>query len=204
MRRGAQSARAAAVILSALCLVGCAATTPPVETNSAPTTLQFTGPYAEEFKANYESSSSDFVRAVLSDSQVTDQEYSEMRSAFSNCLSASGISIEFKEDGSFTTKSPTSMSNDTSHANTVRCSKESGEDLIGSLYSFVHRNPERLDENTIMAACLVRQKVVTADYDSKDFARDSVAGDFTFTDPTNGQKALETCSADPLDLLGQQ
>lgn len=203
MRTGKALVAAMATTIGLIFLTGCS-TPSPTSDAPDPSTPEFTGPYAEEFRSDYESASSDFVRAVLRDGQVTEQEYSEMQSLFAKCLATSGIVIKLNEDGSFNTTAPKSMTNDTSHAITVRCSKESGEDVIGSLYSFVHRNPEHLDENTIMAACLVRQKVVSPDYSAKDFARDSPAGDFIFVDPTNGRKALETCSSDPLDLLGTQ
>ena len=163
----------------------------------------FTGPWAEEFKANYEKAKPGFVKDVLTDGQITDQEYAEMIARFTDCMGAVGITVKFREDGGMRTESPQSMTNDETHETSNRCSKEAGEDLIGSIWTFMHRNPERLDEYEIMTACLIREKVVAPDYSVDDFKRDYMDLDFTWTDVSRGEEVLVQCGNDPLDVFGE-
>lgn len=169
----------------------------------------FNGPWAAEFEQRYQQSDSDFVRSVLADSKVTDQEMSETTEAFKSCLSVAGIVITgTRPDGGYDTSFPSAMSADESHDKTLACSHQVGEDAIGSLYQFVRRNPDHLDEATIMAGCLATIGVVPGGYSANDYNRDAPTGSFPFaletaSDETKkaGQDALARCAADPLGLF---
>ncbi|PJJ63666.1 hypothetical protein [Compostimonas suwonensis] len=184
-------------MLAAVALCGCA------QTGNDDADTGFEGPWAAEFQANFQAAKSDFVRDVLRDGTITDQEFSEMSEQFTSCLAGSGITFAgFNDDGSYDTSfAPGAVTPDQAHDRMNSCSAETGEDLIGSLYSWLQRNPERLDEPTIMASCLVQAGVVDAGYTAKDYAKDVPTEAFPFIDVKKGADALVTCEADPLGLL---
>lgn len=161
-----------------------------------------TGPWAKEFATAYENAGSDFARQILSDGQITDHEVVEMRNKFTQCLSGHGFTeIEFEEDGAFTLKPPEKGERRTHEKQVEGCSIAAGEDVVGALASGVRRNPENLDENTIIAACLVRKGVVAKDYSAEDYARDAARDHYAYQDPVAGPDALLACDADPLGLF---
>jgi len=164
-------------------------------------TPAFSGPWAAEFTSEYQEAESDFVRAVLEDELITDQELSEMRDKFTECLSAYALTdVVFDDDGSFSLNEPDGADFDTVTDQVHGCSVESGEVEIGALHSWIRRNPDNQDENTIMAACLVRKGVVDPSYSADEYAEDYADDDFPYTDPTAGEEADLECNADPLGL----
>jgi len=150
----------------------------------------------------YQTAESDFVRAVLEDELITDQELSEMRSAFTECLSAYAITdVALDDDGTFSLTAPDGADPDTVKDQVDGCGKESGESEISALHSWIRRNPDNQDENTIMAACLVRKGVVAPSYSADEYAEDDADDDFPYADPTAGEEAHRVCNADPLGLF---
>ncbi|MGV8883493.1 MAG: hypothetical protein ACOH19_15195 [Rhodoglobus sp.] len=189
------------VFFACLAIVGTAVLLSACATEPKPS--EATGPWAAEFKSNYDRAESDFVREVLIDGKITDQEFSETFELFRSCLAKVNIVItDQKEDGSFSTESSPGTSTDDSFAATSKCSHESGEDLIGSLYSFVQRNPQRLDEATIMAQCLLGKGAVPPNYTAEEFADDATSGEFPLI-LEDGEKVLQECSIDPLGIHGK-
>ena len=196
----------AAVACSVLLLTGCSSIddqdvlTDDGRTHSSEAP-PFSGPWAAEFTSEYQEAESDFVRAVLEDEVITDQELSEMRDRFAECLSAYAITdVVLDDDGSVSLTYPDGADSDTVNDQVLGCSKESGELQIGALHSWIRRNPDNQDENTIMAACLVRKGVVDSSYGADEYAEDYADDDFPYTDPTAGETALLDCNADPLGL----
>jgi len=177
-------------------LSGC---TPGTE-ESAP--VGFEGPWAAEFEASYAATDSEFVRSVLEDGVITDQEYAEMFERFRSCLRTAGITVtDVGSDGSFSTHFPESLGPDAANDATKRCSVEAGENHISSLYHFVARNPQHLDEAEMVVACLIDAEVVEPSYSPDDFKRESPTGSFSLIDQDAGWPVLKECMADPLGIV---
>jgi len=193
---------AASSCVLALALCACSPQKTPVTTSfeGAPS---FTGPWAVEFTDALARSTDDFVRSVLADEVVTDQELSETRDRFSGCLSSFGVTdISFEADGGFSMRSPDSMSSDAVSERVDACSEESGENTVSALHSWVRRNPENLDEATILAACLVREGVVDPSFSAEDYT--NADGDLPLLESVSaglGQAAFMLCNNDPLGLF---
>ncbi len=159
----------------------------------------FTGPWAAEFAEAYQKSGSDFARSALQDGRITDQEVAEMRDKFEQCLTAQGFrKVSFSDDGSFEFDAPEGALPDRVNGQVKACSDESGESSLSPLASAIRRNPDNQDENTIMAACLVRKQVVDSSYGAKDYEADSLTGTFPFVDGVTGEAAYQQCNTDPL------
>lgn len=185
---------AAALTVAASVLVGCA---------SDPSVQIPEGPWSTEFQSAYDSVDDPFVRGVLLDGAVTEQEYAEMVGRYSECMADVGITLKENppSEGGFSYTFPASVSNDEAHAADTRCSEESGEYVIGALYHFVKRNPQHLDENRIVYDCLLAADVIDTSYTVDDFADDYVSQSFPFADDEASMERLGACDADPLGLL---
>jgi hypothetical protein len=197
----------AGLVAAVIALTGCTGATKSAsesETTASPSAGDvpaFEGPYAAQFADYYGRAPSDFVRNVLKDGQITDAEYAEMTSDFTSCLADQGITFDgFNADGSFSTSLAPNEAD--THDIVTQCSSSSGADSIGALYSFIKTNPDNLDWATITKDCLIRKGVVPPDYSAEEFAQDNTG---RFADignlPEDLQKALVSCSSDPLGLL---
>jgi hypothetical protein len=193
----------AALAVSMLLITGCAGTSQPTHkpnSKSGPVP-EFTGPWANEFRDAYQDATTKFERTVLEDENISDQELSEMRSKLKQCLVSSGFSdIHFSDGGELQFSQPSSLSSEQVNERAQDCSASSGEDSIGALYSWIRRNPKNLDEDKIMAECLVRKKVVDRSYSAKDYKNDSPTQSFPFI-KSGGSAAFDQCVADPLGLF---
>lgn len=117
---------------------------PDAPTPAAGEAPTFTGPFAATYTQFYNDTSSDLVRGVLADEEVTDAEYAAMTDRFAACLADHGITFGgFDQDAGFTT-SIAPDGGDT-HALVSGCSASSGEQWIGALYTFAHQAPEGPD-----------------------------------------------------------
>ncbi|KQT96277.1 hypothetical protein [Sanguibacter sp. Leaf3] len=163
----------------------------------------FSGPWAGEFTEAFTGASAEFVRTILSDGLITDQELSETRDRFSGCLTAFGITeITFDANGAFSFTAPDDAEQGSVEDHVSTCSAESGEDTVGALHSWVRRNPENLDEATILAACLVREGVVDPSFSAEDYT--NADGDLPLLESVSaglGQAAFMLCNNDPLGLF---
>ena len=167
--------------------------------------IELAGPWSAEFEAAYEEAGDPFVRGVLEDGVVTDQEYAEMFEAFSSCMAAVGVTLREAPEadgGGISYTFPDSVTADEAHEAEVRCSSESGEYPIGALYHMVRRNPENLDEHEIVWECMIAQKIVAASYSIEDFARDWDESTLPFAGDETASEAFRMCVNDPLGLLG--
>ncbi|MGG7507472.1 hypothetical protein [Plantibacter sp. YIM 135249] len=198
----------ALIAAAAILLVGCASATPPSPTGSTDTANEnivvpnFDGPWAEDFASAYRDSRSDFERKALSDGSISDAEFAEMENRFKTCLESKGIPFSgFKPGGGYKFQYPSGM--DSKKANTIadECSADSGLNTLGSLYFAMQRNPQNLDEPSIISACLVERQVVPKGYGASDYNKDAAEMTFPFTDEKRGQEELEACTADPLGML---
>lgn len=161
--------------------------------------LHVTGPWATDFADAYSRATTEVERAALQDGEISAQEVSDMRGRFVGCLSAEGVSeVSFASDGSFSFQLPTGANPDAVNAQVDECSVSAGEVTIGALASWIERNPQHLDESTIMAACLVRQGVVDKSYSAIEYAEDVPTQDFPFI-AAGGDAAFRECNATPLE-----
>jgi hypothetical protein len=193
----------AALAVSVLLITGCAGTSQPTHkpTSKSAPVPEFTGPWANEFRDAYQDATTKFERTVLEDENISDQELSEVRSKLKQCLVSSGFSdIHFSDDGSNQLALPDSVSQEEADRREESCEVRSGDKTIGALYSWIRRNPKNLDEDKIMAECLVRKKVVDRSYSAKDYKNDSPTQSFPFI-KSGGSAAFDQCVADPLGLF---
>lgn len=186
---------AAAAAAAIVALSGCAA-------GAEAPAKEFSGAWADEFATAFDETNSEFVRAVLADGAISDQEFAEMRDRYSTCLAEVDIEFSsFAPDGSSEISFPPSMSSEAAHEKMGECSRSSGEYPIGALFAWMQRNPDHRDEDTIMAECLVRERAVAPGYGATEYAADTPSGTWPFPDEARGREALETCAADPLGLF---
>jgi hypothetical protein len=161
------------------------------------------GPWAQEFQQAYDAADASFMREVLRDGAVSDQEYSEVVARYTACMADLGITLKENppSEGGFSYTFPPTISNENAHAAETRCSEQSGESVIGALYHLAKRNPQHLDENQIVYDCLLGTGTIDTSYTVEDFTADYVAQSFPFVDDPEAMGALATCDADPLGLL---
>ncbi|WP_345761106.1 hypothetical protein [Diaminobutyricibacter sp. McL0608] len=170
-----------------------------------PAVPEFEGPWATEFAEQFRDADFEFVRDVLRDGKIAEQEYVEMTDRYRKCMNGAGLmTTDFQWDGSSEYTFSPQMGPDRAHAAAMKCSDESGEYPIEYLYRNIKANPENLDTDTIMAACFVRKGVVPPGYDVKQYRRDNDGGAFAFRDTESGRDVYDECAADPLGLIRGQ
>lgn len=178
-------------------------TSADIDTNAASNTVpDFSGIYAAQLAKVYQSTDSDFVKQVILDGKVSDEELAEMRQRFTSCLGAFNIQdVEFAPDGALSVEGPQGVDEEFVPEKVHQCSTESGEADISYLHSMMRRNPDGLDENTIMAACLVRKGVVDSSYNADAYSRDLVNNTGPVADNSPDLPVFQECNADPLGIL---
>lgn len=132
--------------------------------------------WSAQIKEAEASSSSDLEKAILHDGMITAAEAAAARGAFSACMAAYGFQVEWEGDSdAHAVRQGTSPPTPEEMANLgkreAECTKSTPM-LALSLYYQMRRNPQKQDEFTIIAACLVRKGVMPAGYTATDFARD--------------------------------
>lgn len=186
--------------IALLVLSGCATTGDAQvrEGASARETPAFEGPWASDFESAYSRAVSTFERSALADGSITDSELAEARERFSTCLKSFGIvDVVFQPDGAFEFTASEGSDPDRVNEQVGDCSEESGEATIGALHAWIRRNPEKLDDDTIIAACMVRKGAVDPSYGADDFARDEPELSFPYLKGF-GDDTFQQCNADPL------
>lgn len=158
--------------------------------------------WADDFEEARRRATTDFERKALEDDRISDAEFAEMENAFTTCMRERNVTfMGFRPGGGYEFRPGKGTT--TAEANGIadECSASSGLDTVGSLYFLMKRNPQNLDDEVIMAACLVKKKVVPPTYSARDWARDTPEETYPFSDQARGEKSLEECSSDPLGLL---
>jgi hypothetical protein len=186
-------------VTAVVLLSSCSSEPPPATPTASAQGVTFTGPWAHEFAERYEESTSPFVRQLLRDGRLTDGELAEVTEKYRRCLQAAGITLDGQAaDGGTQFSFPLSMSADDADREANKCGSTSGEDAVAGLYFDVRRNPAHQDESAIMAACLVKKKLVPAEYDASRYAADSASGAFPFAGRPEADARFQECVADPL------
>lgn len=165
---------------------------PTITRDDTPT---FTGPWADEFTRTWQESTTDRQRAILADEVVTDAEYAELTDAFSACMAGRGYDVtQGSATGGFTAASTDGTEPDDVGAVVHACERETSG-MVTALADQVRRNPDHLDEFTIMAECLVRLGAVDAGYTADDYAHDMTSPGGTVL----ASEKFAACNADPLN-----
>lgn len=169
----------ALLVVVGLCLpVGCSSSTGRSPSSGAggadnQAMPRFTGPYADDLRSAWIESRSTFVRGVISDGVITDQEWAEVAHRLAQCLAAKGLKFTgFRPDGSYSVDTG-SVPGDQANAELPSCERESGEQWIGYLRTAMATNPHNTPIAEIMAACLIRLGVVGPGYTKEQYLRDA-------------------------------
>jgi hypothetical protein len=168
-----------------------------------PPAPRFSGPYEGEFKAAWDDSSNpSFVRTVLADGKITDQEWAEVAQRLSACLKTKGLTFKgFRPDGSYSVDTG-EVPGDEANADLPGCERKSGEQAIGFLRTAMATNPNNEPAAQIMTECLIRLHVVGPAYTKDDYLRDAPNMSFPYLDPKTGKANFERCNANPTTGLG--
>lgn len=197
--RPPRPARGAAVAVAVLTLVSVAACTgedraapdAPGDGAGAP---EFTGPWASEFAETYAHFDDDFSRAALADSEISDMEFQEGMTIIRQCYDAAGFSVEYDEYG-YETVTSTGGAGDPLDV-MGQCAFADGG--VAVLYYMIKGNPENVEQETLIAECLVREGVVEPGFTGQDFTEVMESGE---TPWGTADERVEPCFKDPLGLI---
>lgn len=148
----------------------------------------FDGPWAGLFASTWEAST-DAERDALADSEIDELEYAYFRARIIECMDGLGLDARWEPDGSLTYGNNDDLDPD----DVTDCMRTSGLRII-TLKDSMTRNPENLDENEIMAACLRRAGVVPPSYTADDFGSQRDIEAILATEGFDG------CNAAPLEF----
>jgi hypothetical protein len=174
-----------------------------------PTTGSAEGPgWSAEIEQARSEATTDFERGALADGTVSDQEYQEVRERLVTCLTDLGYGdVQYSDEGEISASFPPGLHDPGSDAamalvdeQNAACEASSGERTVGRLHVAMRRNPQHLDESTILAGCLVERGAVGPGYTGADLDRDGEAGTGIFAEDFSADFAA--CNADPLGLVG--
>ncbi|KAB7788515.1 hypothetical protein [Bifidobacterium cebidarum] len=140
----------AAVALMCVMLAACGSSSNAGSTakaaamNGEPT---FSGPYAAEFKQEYEKAPTDLVRNILKDGTITQTEVQEAYDAYNKCLEPYGLQATWNaEQGESMGQFRGSMSDDEQLKIMDQCHAKTGAGNISSLYIAMQNNPDHVDQ----------------------------------------------------------
>lgn len=169
--------------------------TPAANSTYSGSVPEFNGPWASDLTSVYRSTNSELVHEILADGVISDQEYAEIANQFVKCMSGKGFTVVL----STTELTAYTVTNGQGHTHSEidDADRACGLDFerVGGLLAEMKRNPEHLDENTMIAACLVKAKVVPTTYTANDYAAELQTQKFPF-DVTDSK--VTECIANPL------
>jgi hypothetical protein len=148
----------------------------------------------------YENFDSEFGRAALADSVITDQEMLEGQRIVSACYESKGFTVERNKYGQAAV-TPIRGDDDAIKA-MGEC--EAADGGVQMLYYQIATNPDKRDDMTIRAECLVREGIVDASFTGKDLEElYNQGGPAVFPwDAANVEQKVEGCLNDPEGNLG--
>jgi hypothetical protein len=197
--RGAAVVGVAVLILLVAGCAGPAAEPPPPTATTSHNGVVFTGPYAAEFADSYDMTGvSDFARAALRDSELTDAEVAETKDRYVRCMAGYGITItNMRENGSHTAVGRDGAPDGDVERRGTECELSSGLMPVALLAAQLRSNPEHRPFEEIMTECLIRNGAVPASYTKEDYARDNETFAFPFLDE-RGEDTFDKCAETPL------
>jgi hypothetical protein len=206
VRRPGATAAAAVAAVVLLSGAGCSTASDQESDNrGAAPHAHVEGPWAAEFENALASGVGETEAEILSDGVVTPLELEQAHDGVRRCLADSGLTIDYLPDGGFdlgsTDGRSTSDDFGTSDAALRACEAEHDE-FVTFLFEQTRRNPEKRDEATLVAECLVDAGLVGPGYGRDDFEAEgeSESGAWSF-DVDSG--AGQQCLLDPLGLWRQ-
>ncbi|MET4705835.1 hypothetical protein [Frigoribacterium sp. UYMn621] len=156
----------------------------------------FTGPWGAEFSLAYRSTTSTAAHKVLAKGIITTADSNQLTEAYISCMAHHGFTATVDGPGGQGSISPTAgtpLPESAMNAAVGAC--DDGFAQVSALNYQILRNPQHLNENDIMAACLVREKVAPTTYTAADYAADLVSQKFSFN---INSAAANKCITDPL------
>ncbi|NQX24862.1 hypothetical protein [Curtobacterium sp. VKM Ac-2852] len=162
---------------------------------SGGTQKNFHGPWASAFSDAYRIASDSEVREALADGEITDAEYNYFVNRISNCMTDLGLTNVKLKDGEWAYTRPVK----TDETAVDKCLQDGGARVL-LIRDAIARNPEHLDEDEIMARCLVGQGLVPKSYTAKQYSRETESENFSFD---FNSAAFEKCNDDPLGLSNE-
>lgn len=160
-------------------------------------TPAFTGPNAGDFESAWRATDSEFVRGIIADEQISDQEWAEVTDRLRSCIADQGMDFTgFNRDRSYGVDLGDTEP-EKADALLLECEKESGEHWAGYLRWVVAENPQGQPIEELMTDCLIRAGVVESSYTPQDYLRDVPTLDFPYVDAEAGPEAFWLCNDDP-------
>ncbi len=185
---------AGAVVATSLLFAGCGAASPSSAAAGGDMPA-FSGPYAAELEQAWRESDSDFVRQVIADEVVSDQEWAELDTRMTECLARSGLEFGGFDDHGTYTVGPSQLSGEALSRVVDACEINSGEVWVHALRLAMNANPENRPIAEIMTECLVRNGALSPGYSPEWFDRDSESMTFPFLN--GGSRIFWLCNDDP-------
>jgi hypothetical protein len=176
-----------ALLLVAVCLAGCSASNVGGSNSGDEAAAAPAKPWADLIESTYDNARTPAEREALADGKISDTEYAYFQQLIVTCLKKIGVAARWSSDHSLDYTRPDSVSN--SAVNT--CNKDNGLELI-VLRDAMNRNPQQLDENTILVNCLKRVGAVDPGYTPSMLASGADLNKFMNT------SQFDKCNADPL------
>jgi len=131
-------------------------------------------PWAEEWQRVGEEASSDYLREILDDGDVTAQEYAAASNRFVECVNQSfphlvppPFAADWDADGlvlQYGFEGPTEVVMDPGTDAIIEACSQEYQGEVALLYEAQRRNPERQDWRDVAVDCLVRAELVSGDY----------------------------------------
>ena len=161
------------------------------------------GAYAAEITQLLDDNSSAFIRNVLVDGIISDEEAGEARSKYISCLGDNGYEAQVITD-QYGIKQVVTAGEVPLQVED-KCSVDTQEVL--SLYNRMHTNPQNRDMDDVLAACFVRHDLVPKDFTGKDLKALQAElptfsiGDECDKDSEDYYECLETQNASINDMI---
>ncbi|MDR1450699.1 MAG: hypothetical protein LBI84_10995 [Propionibacteriaceae bacterium] len=151
-------------------------------------------PYAADFEAARQRATTEQVREILTDDQVTQAEYEEVLQWKAACLLGAGALVARVEGDGLVVQWPDPVNDDLGHVITWgrKCSEETGD--VELLYGAMKSNPDKEDVNALTVACLQSFGFVGADFTVEEL-ESALLSDQVPWDPEYGK--VRGCLADP-------
>lgn len=178
-----------------MALTACASG-PPSEGEPGIDAPRFSGPYAAELTQAWKESDSEFVRDVIADEKVSDQEWAELSTRMAECLAKAGLEFGGFDDHGTYTVGPSRLTGDPLTRVLDGCETSTGELWVHALRLSMSTNPENVPIDELMTDCLIRNGAVSPDYTKEQFAQDNPAQTIPFID--GGSAVFWACNEDPL------
>jgi len=154
-----------------------------------------------EFLTVYETTESDFIRAVVEDGELTLAEMREAAELANNCFEAVGSGFRVIEPGGFTVW----LSSEDAEAESIESERAAFEcemryiDELRSLWHLANFGAEGVDFDELIAECLVRNDLVAVGFTGQHFQEISTQCAFAFDYETMGDLSEEELQV----LIGQ-